>query len=294
MLKKLLSAIVGIAMAAGLSVSAFAAYDVSSRVSAYEAAIAAKSPPAGYPYVIVLSRTFDSVFYFIYSKNPVVAVGDSTICYAWDESKIITYPASTLAKIAYDNEKDARYSYISFTDSAHMFFGKYVLDCSTADFVGHQSFVSSYPHMDAYIYSLPDTTELKAVLAEAKAIEDVGYTAYTWSRLQTAIYEGDELLTRPTYTAPQVATATMNVRTGIGGLVVYAAPNPGNHRYLIDGFRLVDLLPAQDAIMQNFSAARNFGLFLFAVLIGITVVVRLLKRFLHAVGGGASNDANLR
>lgn len=49
-------------------------------------------------------------------------------------------------------------------------------------------------------------------------------------------------------------------------------------RYLVDGIRIQDLLPAYEAIMENVWEARKFGAFAFAVMMIVYIVNRVIRR----------------
>ena len=54
----------------------------------------------------------------------------------------------------------------------------------------------------------------------------------------------------------------------------------------MDGFRVSDLMPAQTAVLENVGFATRNGLVILAVLLGISLIPRMLGRFLSASSDG--------
>ena len=66
-------------------------------------------------------------------------------------------------------------------------------------------------------------------------------------------------------------------------------------RYLVDGIQPSDLMPMQGGIFENLAEGRKFGLYVFAVMIALAVMLRIVKRFLHTgMAGDSRRDDMLR
>lgn len=69
-------------------------------------------------------------------------------------------------------------------------------------------------------------------------------------------------------------------------------PGKGGHRYLVDGIRLDDILPAQEAVLQNADFAIRNGFGLFAVVVGVFLITRIMRSFFGFGSGERFVDHN--
>lgn len=127
---------------------------------------------------------------------------------------------------------------------------------------------------------LPDTTELVGMLDEARAIDDIGYTAFTWSRLQTAIVNGDSLLMRPVYTVSEVRVVTTDLRVGIDGLML-AAPSSSGNSAILTGDVGAHLSLFSDIFLANGTVALSQVIGIFTLILAFRFIPRILKHFLR-------------
>lgn len=74
--------------------------------------------------------------------------------------------------------------------------------------------------------ALPDTNELIELLIEADKIDDIGYTAPTWTRFDNARASGHSLLARPSYTEPEVSATTIELSVSMNGLTLQTIISP--------------------------------------------------------------------
>lgn len=300
MRKKVSACVLAIGLLLCMAVSAFANVPtVNLSNKGYElimqaASIHPSGVPSDYKYVAVFldGRTAgdsdNPYIYLIWFNSPILKKNDRV--YRTDRisaSSYISNPAHYYTPLnAYYYGFQTSGSNLNLHMPSGFVVRYYMQDCSTLDFddldtvsanMGYDLRLSLAPP------PLPSTAELESVLNQAKGIDDTGYTFLSWNRLQTAIYEGDELLKKTVYTESEVVVATDNLRKGIDGLEVAAVPTePSDFEYLIDGIRPVDLLPAEDAIFQNIFESRRFGLYVFAVLVCIVAMLKVIRKFIRS------------
>ena len=144
--------------------------------------------------------------------------------------------------------------------------------------------------MSALVVAI-DTSRLVSLISTAKAIQNDNYTDESWSALQNAIRSSQDILDYGGYTQASVDAMVNNLQKYINGLKKNAVVNPPyvfpevppmrpdaeGHRYLRDGIRFADLIPAQDAIMENVEWAISNGKILFGVLLLIYLTPRILR-----------------
>ncbi len=184
----------------------------------------------------------------------------------------------------------------------------YILpEFSTATFAEANSVGSILADKGLAIYAVTSINKdvLRDILQQANNIQNNNYTDESWNNFVTSRSAGQSVYDNNSATQSQVDTAANDLSNAMSGLRAKPPPSsssslppsssssrppnsepvpsdwynpPENFLDIENGFQLKHLLPATVAIWDNIEMGRFVGLGIFAVVVGLYVMVRVAKR----------------
>lgn len=216
-MRKIMSVIFAVVLVFGLSARVFAAYDLTSIASCHEKIQTILSPPSGYPYVMVLYDTTGYLQY-VFSKTSLITNGSAlySLKYQINADKTVTYNSTVEGVFTASNHIKGQVV-ISLYKKGDIY-GKYILNYSTADYLGHSNYIVQDPDLDAYLYAPVDTSFLESLIDQAGLFQGQNYTSDTWLSMQLILADAKATLNSLNHSQTEIDSMCARLQSAIDGL----------------------------------------------------------------------------